>query len=259
MYEDLTGQVFNHLTVLEKSPKTNKRHEIFWVCQCDCENKTITHVRACDLKRGSTKSCGCLRNAIAKERIEKINKTTNPAKKPFNNYQIIDDYVEIYFDNREEVCYIDLEDLEKVSQFHWGINKQGYAVASTQAYKRQTLNNFLMGVWADHIDRNKLNNRKSNLRKCTLQQNNLNRKKSSGKTSKYKGVWFNKRTEKWVAGIKYNKKPIHLGYFTDEEEAARAYDAKALELFGEFAAINFPEEHPEANPVSTLDTQAKSN
>ena len=90
-------------------------------------------------------------------------------------------------------------------------------------------------------------------------QNMMNRTKAEQTTSKYKGVHLNPKLNKWAVEVKCEGKRINLGLFENEEEAARAYDAKALELFGEFAAINFPEEHPEANPVSTLDTQAKNN
>ena len=258
MKEDLTGQIFNHLTVLRKSEKTNKKHETFWECQCDCENKTIVHVRGTELKRGTTKSCGCLRRKRASEHATQLNQTS-PAKKPFNKHKITGDTVEIYFENNDKICYIDLEDLEKVSQFYWWVDIKGYVAATTEKYTTTRMHNFLMGKWVDHIDRNQLNNRKSNLRKCTPSQNMMNRTKAEQTTSKYKGVHLNPKLNKWAVEVKCEGKRINLGLFENEEEAARAYDAKALELFGEFAAINFPEEHPEANPVSTLDTQAKNN
>ena len=57
-------------------------------------------------------------------------------------------------------------------------------------------------------------------------------------SSKFKGVSWFKRTEKWKAQIQYRKKVIHLGYFKDEIDAAKAYNAKAIELFGEYACLN---------------------
>lgn len=91
----------------------------------------------------------------------------------------------------------------------------------------------------DHKDGNGLNNTRDNLRLCTHAQNMCNRKPQSGGASKYKGVHFYPRRNKWGAEIKLNKKRIWLGRFNNELDAAHAYDAKARELHGEFARLNF--------------------
>ena len=65
------------------------------------------------------------------------------------------------------------------------------------------------------------------------------RKQTSNSSSQYKGVAWLKRTGKWQARIMYNGRSIFIGQFDDEKAAARAYDAKAAELFGEYAALNF--------------------
>ena len=91
----------------------------------------------------------------------------------------------------------------------------------------------------DHKDRNSLNNHISNLRWCSKRQNDQNRSKQKNTTSVYKGVCFNKSKKKWTAQIKHNGRSIHLGCYTDESEAAHAYDRKANELFREFAVLNF--------------------
>jgi hypothetical protein len=90
----------------------------------------------------------------------------------------------------------------------------------------------------DHIDRCNTNNFASNLRWCTASENGANRGKQINTTSEFIGVYWNKQNKNWVAGIKHNSRKIHLGYYSDEREAARAYDAKALELFGAFASTN---------------------
>lgn len=93
------------------------------------------------------------------------------------------------------------------------------------------------GYISDHIDHNGLNNLESNLRVCTFAQNQRNRQKTQKKTSsQYKGVWRDKKHKRWVTNIKDE----YVGCFEDEIEAAKAYDTKALELFGEFACLNFP-------------------
>ena len=89
----------------------------------------------------------------------------------------------------------------------------------------------------DHIDRNPLNNHRINLRICTKAQNQQNCKGRGG-TSKYKGVCWEKRRKKWRATIKNNGKQVHIGEFCDEKEAAKAYNKKALEFFGEFSRLN---------------------
>jgi hypothetical protein len=89
----------------------------------------------------------------------------------------------------------------------------------------------------DHEDGDGLNNQRSNLRPATAGQNARNRRKPmSGKSSRFKGV--TKQGHKFHAQLEHNDKNHYLGTFTDELDAARAYDAKAIEVFGEFAATN---------------------
>jgi hypothetical protein len=92
-------------------------------------------------------------------------------------------------------------------------------------------------LFIDHIDSDRTNNRWNNLRLADEKENMQNVVKRRDKTSKYKGVYKNKN--KWVAEIRPNTGKIVLGYFDDEIEAAKAYDNKALELFGEFSKKNF--------------------
>ena len=91
----------------------------------------------------------------------------------------------------------------------------------------------------DHKDRNDLNNHLSNLRWCTGRENDQNRSKRKNTSSVYKGVCFDNSRKKWKAAITLKGQRIHLGYFSDEAEAGRAYDRKAIELFKEFANLNF--------------------
>jgi hypothetical protein len=135
---------------------------------------------------------------------------------------------------------IDQEDSDRIAKYQWYFDGR---------YWRRTLDGmlmheFLMGkapagmIW-DHVDRNKGNNKRSNLRPCTPSQSNMNKDKWRGEyTSRYKGVYRHTKTRKWVAQIKVDRKLIYLGIFASEEDAARAYD-KATEIyFGEFAVRN---------------------
>ena len=92
-------------------------------------------------------------------------------------------------------------------------------------------------VKTDHKDGNTLNNQKYNLRLCTCQQNGFNRK-ATVRTSKFKGVRKIQRSSKWETDIWFNGKSIYIGSYTTEEDAAIAYNKKAVELFGEFARLN---------------------
>lgn len=86
----------------------------------------------------------------------------------------------------------------------------------------------------DHFNSDGLDNRRENIRACTASQNMFNRRKQAG-SSQFKGVSWYKRHGKWVAKLRCHGKDYFLGYFTDEKEAALAYQAAAKELFGEFA------------------------
>lgn len=142
---------------------------------------------------------------------------------------------------------VDNEDFESINGYKWSVTKTGYAQAhipNTGCAGKPVLAHTLImntpkGLEVDHINGNKLDNRKSKLRIVTKQQNYQNQGKRLGCYSKYKGVSWNKRSKKWLAYICLNYKLIHLGYFSDEIEAGKAYDTKAKELFGEFAKLNF--------------------
>lgn len=91
----------------------------------------------------------------------------------------------------------------------------------------------------DHADGNGLNNCRANLRVCSFTQNQQNRGKRPNTTSKYKGVSWHARSRRWRARICVNGKELYLGGFTSEKEAADTYDAKAREVFGGYARLNF--------------------
>ncbi len=107
------------------------------------------------------------------------------------------------------------------------------------------------GFLVDHINQDKLDNRRENLRLASRSDNEANKRKrrtqSGGKTtSQYKGVTKMSdglRSKPWRATITFEHKQTALGTFEHEIDAARAYDKAALEIYGEFSFINFPEEH----------------
>lgn len=95
------------------------------------------------------------------------------------------------------------------------------------------------GVQVDHINGDKLDNRKSNLRFANNSQNNANRPKISGqRSSKYKGVYFCKKRKVFYAEITVDRKKRSLGSFEKEIDAAKAYDCAAKKSFKEYASLN---------------------
>jgi hypothetical protein len=133
---------------------------------------------------------------------------------------------------------VDEEDYEELMQYNWFLTIQGYILSGVNVRMHRVIMNCDKGLFVDHINHNKLDNQKSNLRICTTSQNGMNRVAKKGGTSRYKSVYFNKAAKKWRVSICIDGKSIHLGSYTTELEAAQAYNTKALELFGEFAHIN---------------------
>ena len=141
---------------------------------------------------------------------------------------------------------VDAEDYEWLNQHKWHICKSHRSIYAGRNSKRRLIRmhrvllNAPPGRIVDHRDGNGLNNRKHNLRLCTHQENNYNKRPYLGTTSRFKGVFWHKRENKYSAGIRKNGKRYYLGCYHDEIEAAVVYDIKAMELFGEFAYFNFP-------------------
>ncbi len=146
---------------------------------------------------------------------------------------------------------VDDEDYEWLNQWKWCVSKQKngdyYAVRRTRKEEGPNSKWILMhrqilkaqlGEQIDHRNHCGFDNRRNNLRFCTNSQNQHNRVPQIG-TSKYKGVCWQKVAKKWLSQIKHNNNRIYLGCFENEKDAARAYDAKSRELYGEFAGTNF--------------------
>ncbi len=149
---------------------------------------------------------------------------------------------------RGYVAIVDAADYDWLMQFKWQWSC-GYASHSKRVAGRKNAVAILMhrmivnplpGFEIDHINGDRLDNRRCNLRICTSDQNRQNKSRYKNNTSGYKGVLFHKPMRKWLAQIKVNNQVINLGYFAESIEAARAYDAAALKHFGAFARLNFP-------------------
>lgn len=140
---------------------------------------------------------------------------------------------------------VDAADFAWLSQYHWraadGRACYPYAwIGGRNVFMHRLIMNPPAGKVIDHANGNRWDNRRGNLRECTQAQNLQNRRKTRG-TSRFKGVFWHKRRRKWLAVIGHLGKNTRLGFFVDEIDAALAYDRKARELFGAFACLNFPE------------------
>lgn len=122
-------------------------------------------------------------------------------------------------------------------------NSEGYLLISVNGHNysaHRLIWVYLYGAWPkdtiDHINGIRSDNRLCNLRACTRNENLFNMSRSSKNTSGYKGV--TRVNGKWKAGIKAMGKSVYIGAFDKKDDAARAYNEKAKEFFGEFAKLN---------------------
>lgn len=141
---------------------------------------------------------------------------------------------------------VDNEDFEWLNQFKWcydhGYAKRGIKIKNTKNTKTIFMHRLILNPppdkFTDHIDRNKLNNQRNNLRICTQTENNQNNPKQKTNTSGYKGITWEKQRKKWIAQIRHKNKRLKIGRFNTKEEAALAYNKAAAKLHGKFANIN---------------------
>ena len=150
------------------------------------------------------------------------------------------------------VAIVDEEDYERVCQYKWTALVSRHTVYAYRADRstgeRRTLylHRFLLNppedMEVDHIDRDGLNNTRSNLRLATRRENMINRGMSPRNVSGYRGVSWAARDRRWLAQICVEGKTIHLGSFRDPAEAAKVYDEAAKEYHGLWAQLNFSSE-----------------
>jgi hypothetical protein len=151
------------------------------------------------------------------------------------------------------VAVVDDGDFEWLSRNSWYLSQNGYAMRSSAKDgvrfclpMHRAITDAPSGMHVDHINGDKLDNRRENLRVCTPAQNQGNRVAHAGR--RFKGVIYQQKIAPKVrAEIRRDGRARHLGCFSTEEEAARAYDRAAREQWGEFARLNFPDEVQQSN------------
>lgn len=221
-YSDLSGQVFGRLTVIcrvENDKKNNSR----WKCICDCGNECT--VLGVNLRNGGTKSCGCLAKELAIKRNKKQ-----------NIYDLDSCEYGVGYDYNGNKFYFDKEDYDLISEYCWHSDSKGYIV--TVRPKNIRMHRLVMKIEGndiiDHINLNKADNRKENLRIVTNSQNRMNTRIPICNTSGTKGVCYVKSRDKWCAYISVNKKRITLGRYNNIEDAIAAREAAEKLYFGEY-------------------------
>lgn len=224
---DLTGKRFGRLTVLHRVENT-KAGQSQWMCKCDCGTQLV--VAGQSLRNGRSKSCGCKRSETAKKRLKR-----------FNEYRSNGKVVYVKLSNTDREMIVD-EDIWNAGakDFCWYLTRAGYAATQIPGQRSNTLFHVYAfpdcpdGLVRDHIDGNKLNNVRENMRFITQQNNTRNRTLRSKNKSGRIGVVWSKRDNKWRAKIKTDGKEIHLGSFSKLEDAVKAREDAEEKYFGEY-------------------------
>ena len=223
---DLTGRKFGKLTVkyLDEEKSVQLRESV-WICECECgETKSI---RANSLLTGMTTSCGC--------------------NVSHNMYDLTSKEYGIGYTKNGSIFLFDKEDYPIISKYMWTVGLGGYirghlrdcSAANKSNQKYVLMHRLVMGitdpnVLIDHIYHNVADNRKSQLRVATRDENRYNMQLSKSNTSGRTGVYYNKNRHKWIAQLSINGSKIHLGSFDTPEEAANARLQGEKKYFGNF-------------------------
>lgn len=150
---------------------------------------------------------------------------------------------------KNKYALVDDEDFDYLNQWSWHLDIGGYATSWEKGKTHKTRKHLFIhrlvaktpqGMFTDHINGDRLDNRRSNLRVCTYSQNRYNTFKTKGRyISDYKGISRELTSKSWRVGIMVNKKQEVIYGFKNERHAALAYDLWAKDLYGDYAKLNF--------------------
>lgn len=213
---NISNQRFGNLVAIRKTNEKYHKNSV-WECLCDCGN--VKNISIHLLKTKHTTTCGhCNNKWIILENVcECVVKQKSGKDMKF---------------------MIDKEDYNKVKEYSWYIENNGY-VRGKVNNKKVSLHRFILDVpenmVVDHINHNPLDNRRSELRICKITENMMNKVIYSNNKSGIKGVYYYKWSNKWVATIKFNRQKVHLGYFKTKEEAIETRKKAEEKYYGEYA------------------------
>jgi hypothetical protein len=247
---DMTGWIMSEHGVPDSRLRVIERAEDYitpngcvkaqWICECMCGNHARITTTGQRIRRGETKSCGCLAIEVATAKIKKVQPMTVALTKKYNEYDLSGSYGVGVFSNCDDIFLFDLDDYDKIKDYCWH-KSNGYAYTYMKNKVDETnmyisMHDLLGFKYGDHKNRNRADNRKENLRNATRQENARNTSLSSKNTSGYKGVSWKKDKKKWKAYITIGHKQIHLGYFDNKDDAVKARLEAEREYFGDFSA-----------------------
>lgn len=259
--EDLTGQQFGELTV--SGFAFNKYDHSHWYCTCSCGNEIIKSITF--LRFAKERMCDECKYRIKQEAINALNECKRNEKKEkpvvrgrkHNVYEFVDDYVIINGN-----IFIDAIDFEKIDSFdrYISVNSGGYPYF-TYYEDEIFLNRLIVGLpptfteedgrIAEHIDGNRKNNRRNNLRICQKSLNPINVGLYSNNTTGHKGITWNKRLCKYQVNIQKDKVNHYLGVYSNIDDAIMVRNEAERELFGEFARAKEHLRNTNGNAVDT--------
>lgn len=212
---------------------SNGKSKPAWICKCSCGTSDPTIVLQDSLRNGRTLSCGCL----TRENVGK-------AHKKYNEFDLSGDYG-IGYTLKNEPFWFDKEDYDKIKNYTWHYDTGGYVVTTSYNPKKHKISLHRLVMNASDIDivdhikhlprqEHKIDNRKSNLRFVTQQQNILNSCTQRNNTSGYTGVIYIKGIKKWQARIDINGKRKSLGCYYDINDAIEARKLAEIKYFKEY-------------------------
>lgn len=244
-FEDLTGERFGRLLVLKKAER-KKSNTTRWECLCDC-GKIIQTTRT-SLIKGQSKSCGCLASELLRLRNKK-----------HNVFYHRDGFMVGITNNTQAEFLFDSDDYDAVKEVCWHETVNGY-IAGTYCSTIVTLHKLVLRFpqkFVDHINRDRLDNRKSNLRTVTYQQNTMNRSIQRNNKSGVPGVYFDISRGKWVGSLGCNGKK-HIKRFENLKDAIAYRLSLEEEYFGEYAPTMSDEEIARINSMWKEDKSGRA-
>ena len=252
--EDLTGKTFGRLTVIRRDIERDKKEidengvrsgNAHWLCSCSCGNPKLVSTTGYSLKSGGTKSCGCINSELITARNKDKSIKRNRPEKYKDNAIVIndDDSIRVYDENMEYSFLVDSQDYDFIKQWYWRKDVRGdnpnkmYWVTNSKVEdikkgekavlklhqiiaQRKYGEEYNPLLVPDHLSRDPDDNRRCNIVQKTNMENSHNRKLSKTNTSGKTGVCQTSNGT-WAAYITVNYKTIHLGEFSDFEEAVK--------------------------------------
>lgn len=223
MLKNLVGQRFGKLIVIKRVDdfvRPSGKKDVQYLCKCDCGNDVVT--KGYNLLHKNKQSCGCTHSLYHNVK---------------NTYDLSQEYGIGYTTNTNKEFYFDLDDYDLIKNICWWEDANGYIVS-----KDKLLHRIIMspdkGEVVDHINHNKFDNRKCNLRNCAKAQNNINTGLRIDNTSGYKGVTYRQDRSKWCATIRFEGKTYYLGLYTNKYDAIKARKEAEEKFFGEWSYQN---------------------